>query len=446
MGRRSRARALALWINGQRAGEWLIPSRGEPLLKYELAWTQSKEGRPLSLSLPFTLDNAPIKGRPVDLYFDNLLPDSDPIRQRLQARFKTDSRNAFDLLTAIGRDCVGAVQLLQPEDEPPDIEQILATPLTEQEVEATLKQTVAPAALGSTLVDDDFRISIAGAQEKTAFLYHDGRWCRPQGATPTSHIFKLPLGLVGGIQLDMTLSVENEWLCANVLKAYGMPVATCAIQRFGTQKALVVERFDRQLHSTNQYWLRLVQEDFCQATATPSSQKYERDGGPGVDEIGAILRGSSERDRDLRTLMKSQILFWMLAAGDGHAKNFSLRILSQGRYHLTPLYDVLSFFPILGEGPNKISPHNARLAMAIRGKNKHYLFKEIQRRHFTETAKRIGLSEGAESIIEEILRDTPKVISAIQANVPADFPGQVLEPILNGLKSSAKKLEEMKPN
>lgn len=444
MGRRSRTRALALWINGQRIGEWHIPTRGDPLIRYDLGWTQSKEGRPLSLSLPFTLDNAPIKGRPVELYFDNLLPDSDPIRKRIQARFKTDSRNAFDLLTAIGRDCVGALQLLGPDDEPPKTEQIDAEPLTESQIEATLIQTVAPSGPGSNSAEEEIRISIAGAQEKTAFLYHEGRWCRPLGATPTSHIFKLPLGLIGGIQLDMTTSVENEWLCATLLRAYGMPVASCAIQRFGTQTALVVERFDRQLHSSGTYWLRLVQEDFCQATATPSSQKYERDGGPSVDEIGSILRGSVERDLDLRTLIKSQILFWMLAAGDGHAKNFSLRILSQGHYQLTPLYDVLSFFPILGEGPNKISRHNAKLAMAMRGKNKHYLIKEIQRRHFNETATRIGLSEGAEPLIEDILKATPHVISETQKLIPKGFPQRVLEPILNGLNESAKKLAGMK--
>jgi serine/threonine protein kinase HipA of HipAB toxin-antitoxin module len=66
---------------------------------------------------------------------------------------------------------------------------------------------------------------------------------------------------------------------------YGIPVARCDIGQFGSQKVLVVERFDRQIHSSGKYWLRLVQEDFCQATATPSSMKYERDGGQGVLEI-----------------------------------------------------------------------------------------------------------------------------------------------------------------
>lgn len=443
MGRKSRARALSVWVNGNRAGEWRIPTRGDMEFQYERAWAESEEGRPLSLSLPLSLDNAPIKGKPVDCYFDNLLPDSDPIRQRLQRQFHTASRSSFDLLAAIGRDCVGAVQLLSPDQPPPDIHAINAKPLTDAAIEAALVQTVSPASFGANGADDDFRISIAGAQEKTAFTYHNGRWCRPRGATPTTHIFKLPLGLVGGMQADMTTSVENEWLCARILSAYGLPIARCDIGQFGSQKVLIVERFDRQLHSSGKYWLRLVQEDFCQATATPSSMKYERDGGPGVLEISRILRSSVNRDHDLECLLKAQILFWMLAAPDGHAKNFSIRILSRGRFQLTPLYDVLSIWPIIGKASNKISPYNARLAMSVRGKNKHYLIRDIQRRHFNAMAAQCGLGRSAESLITDILAATPAVIASVQKNLPMGFPQRVLDSILNGLSKSAKQLEAM---
>ncbi|MGH8676814.1 MAG: type II toxin-antitoxin system HipA family toxin [Burkholderiales bacterium] len=443
MGRKSRARALSVWVNGKLAGEWRIPARGETEFQYDSTWAESEEGRPLSLSLPLSLDKGSIKGRPVEYYFDNLLPDADPIRKRLQNRFHTASRYAFDLLAAIGRDCVGAVQLLPLDEQPKDVHTIDAAPLSEAEVERALIQTVSPASFAAHPADDDFRISIAGVQEKTAFLHHDGKWCRPLGATPTTHIFKLPLGLVGGMQADMRTSVENEWLCARILHAYGLPVARCEPAQFGSQKVLVVERFDRQLHSSGKYWLRLVQEDFCQATATPSSTKYERDGGPGLLDIARILRGSVTRDLDLECLLKAQLLFWMLAATDGHAKNFSIRILSQGRFQLTPLYDVLSIWPVMGEGSNKISSHNARLAMSVRGKNKHYLLKDIQRRHFNEMATRCGMGETAEPLIKDILAATPAVIASVQRELPKGFPQRVLDAILKGLSKSAKQLEAM---
>jgi len=443
MGRRSRARALSVWVNGKLAGEWRIPARGETEFQYDSTWVESEEGRPLSLALPFSLDRGSIKGRPVECYFDNLLPDADQIRKRVQDRFHTESRDAFDLLAAIGRDCVGAVQLLASDDQPKDVHTIDAAPLSEAEVEQALIHTVAPASATGQFADSDFRISIAGAQEKTAFLRHDGKWCRPLGATPTTHIFKLPLGMVGGMQADMRTSVENEWLCARILHAYGLPVASCEIGRFGSQKVLIVRRFDRQLHSSGKYWLRLVQEDFCQATATPSSMKYESDRGPGSLDIARILRGSVNRDADLTCLLKAQILFWMLAATDGHAKNFSIRILDQGRFQLTPLYDVLSIWPIIGEGPNKISWHNAKLAMSVRGKNKHYLLKNIQRRHFNAMAAQCGVDETAESLIREILAATPAVIASVQKDLPKEFPQHLLDAILQGLMKSAEQLEAM---
>jgi len=106
------------------------------------------------------------------------------------------------------------------------------------------------------VVDDDgaLRISIAGAQEKTALLRHEGQWRLPTGATPTTHIFKLPLGLVGHLKLNMQDSVENEWLCMHLLRAYGLPVADCEIARFGDQPVLIVERFDRRF-APGRHWL-----------------------------------------------------------------------------------------------------------------------------------------------------------------------------------------------
>jgi serine/threonine-protein kinase HipA len=259
----------------------------------------------------------------VAFFFDNLLPDSDAIRQRIRSRFRTKSGDAFDLLEAIGRDCAGAVQLLPEGTTPEGVTHISVTPLDDSEVEKTLLGSVSERFRSHG--DDDFRISIAGAQEKTALTWHKKRWCRPHGATPTTHIFKLPLGLVGGRQMDMRTSLENEWLCAQILKGYGLPVASCELKQFGSTKSLVVERFDRVLHSSRRYWLRLPQEDFCQATGTPSSKKYEADGGPGLVEISRVLHGSVSREDDLTTLLRAQLLFWMLAATDGHAKNWPWR-------------------------------------------------------------------------------------------------------------------------
>jgi serine/threonine-protein kinase HipA len=410
---------------------------------YDPAWVGAVESRPLSLSLPINFDGVPLRGDKVGFFFDNLLPDSEAIRQRIRSRFGTNTANTFDLLEAIGRDCAGALQLLPEGQTPKGVKTISVTPLTELEVERRLLGTVAQPRGFET--DDEFRISIPGAQEKTALTWHQGRWCSAHGATPTTHILKLPLGLVGGRQMDMTRSLENEWLCAQLLDAYGLPVASCEVKRFGSTRALVVERFDRVLHPSGRYWLRLPQEDFCQATGTPSSRKYEVDGGPGLTDLARLLQGSTKREDDLATLLRAQLLFWMLAATDGHAKNFSLHLLPQGRYHLTPLYDVLSAWPITGARQNQLHFKKLKLAMAVRGTTKHYRLAEIERRHFNSTARQCGFGTNMESIITDVVARTPAAIAAVEQRIPKGFPAEVFESVTGGLRKAAKALESMPP-
>jgi serine/threonine-protein kinase HipA len=445
VGRRSRSRALEVWANGQHVGRWLIPANGPMEFRYDPAWVESREARPLSLSLPINLDGEPIKGDEVGFYFDNLLPDSDAIRRRVATRYGTPSRDPFDLLAAVGRDCVGAVQLLPEGKEPEGVFEIQIEPLDELAIEQQILASTTPPSPAREADEDDFRISIAGAQEKTALTWHDGRWCKPRGSTPTTHIFKLPLGLVGNRQVDMSTSIENEWLCARILAEYGVPIAPCDIQRFGSTKTLVVTRFDRKLHSSGRYWLRLPQEDFCQATGTPGSRKYEADGGPGLDAIARVLRGSEARDEDLATLLRAELLFWMLAATDGHAKNFSLHLLPQGRYRLTPLYDVLSAWPVSGSGERQMHAKKLKLAMGVRDRNKHYRIAEIQRRHFNATAQQCGHGLDMEALIADIVARTPHVIEEVGRDLPESFPMQLFESMARKLREQAASMEAMPP-
>ncbi|WP_426284684.1 type II toxin-antitoxin system HipA family toxin [Luteibacter sp. E-22] len=415
-------------------------------LHYDPDWVAADIGRPLSLSLPFNLQNLPIKGEKVANYFDNLLPDSDAIRRRVAERFRTGSIDPFELLRVIGRDCIGAVQILDGEEVPKGFDHVEGVPLSEEDIERHLIETVSPHAFGASGDPDaDFRISLAGAQEKTAFLWWDGQWLAPRGATPTSHIFKLPLGLMGGRRADFSTSVDNEWLCLRLLKAYGLNVADARIATFGRQRVLVVERFDRRTAPDGQWLMRLPQEDFCQVEGCSPLRKYENEGGPGLKALFATLRQSVNAEADMKTLMTAQVLFWLLRAPDGHAKNFSIHLLPRGRFHLTRLYDVMSAYPVLGEGPNQWSPHDIRSAMALLGKNRHYDMHGIQRRHFNSTARKVGYGSTAEPIIEELLARTPAAIAEVQAALPKDFSPRVAESILGGLQQAATALGAMLP-
>lgn len=444
MARRSKTQTLALWANGTYVGRWTVMARGGMELQYAPAWRVSAVGRPLSLSLPFGLGDEPLMGPAVEHYFDNLLPDSPDTRKRVAERFRTGSVEAFDLLSAIGRDCVGALQFLPEGAAPEGHDRVEGVEVDDAAIERHLLEVVTPGRFGAARdPDDDFRISLAGAQEKDAFLRWNGRWLKPRGATPTTHIFKLPMGLVGGRQADFSTSVDNEWLCLKLLDAYGLPVPKADIASFGRQRVLVVERFDRAVASDGARLLRLVQEDFCQATGTSPLVKYEAEGGPGLGTLFTLLQQSVEAERDLRTLMASQVLFWMLRAPDGHAKNFSIHLLPGGRYRLTPLYDVMSAYPVMGDGPNQWSPRELKLAMALVGKNRHYEAERIQRRHFNSTARRFGYDESAEPLLQDLIRRTPEVIDQVQRKLPAGFSQQAADKVLGGLQSAARALEGM---
>ncbi len=439
MGRSGKLKALSLWMNGEQVGEWRrSPGSGQEFV-YAESWLTSPAARPISLSLPLRLHAEPYR-KGVEQFFDNLLPDNRSMRERIQRRFQAASIGAFDLLQEIGRDCVGALQLLPEGHEPGSVRKIVSERLTNREVSRILAAAVNPGFGGNQQTDDTFRISLAGAQEKTALLKHEGVWHRPTGSTPSTHILKLPMGS-NPQGIDLSTSVENEWLCAKVLEAYDVPVAGCAIETVGEQKVLVVERFDRRLSADGKWFMRLPQEDFCQATATAPALKYESDGGPGIAKIMELLRGSERSAEDRRDFMRTQLIFWLLAAIDGHAKNFSIFLLPGGAYRLTPRYDVLSAYPVLGHGSRKLSPHKIRMAMAARGKNRHYRWKEISARHWMETAKRCGFS-GMKSIMDEVISQTPRVVERVSARLPRKFPADIAETTLTGTGNAAQLLAE----
>ena len=173
---------LVTWMNNQRVGELTKLANGAHTFKYAPEWLASRYARPLSLSLPLQRGN--ITSDAVFNFFDNLLPDSPIVRDRIVKRYHAKSRQPFDLLSEIGRDSVGAVTLI-PEDETVTCPIMAWEKLTEARLEEVLTAYKADIPLGMIREENDFRISVAGAQEKTALLRIGNDWCIPKGITPT---------------------------------------------------------------------------------------------------------------------------------------------------------------------------------------------------------------------------------------------------------------------
>jgi serine/threonine-protein kinase HipA len=294
--------------------------------------------------------------------------------------------------------------------------------------------TATPSTANMRVPAGEFRISIAGAQEKTALLFHENRWHRPLGSTPTTHILKLPLGLVGNMLADMNTSVENEWLCLQFFAELGLDVPRARIAQFGAQKVLVVERFDRALQADG--WIaRLPQEDFCQALGISGVNKYESDGGPGMNTIMRTLDRSSCAQKDKESFLKACILFWVLAATDGHGKNFSIFHERGGTFRLAPFYDILSAWPIVGKRAGQIHEKKLRMAMAIRSKSPRWRYLDIQPRHWDVMGRRNGVTS-AWYMVDEIIETAPIAIQRLKQKLPAQFPASLADSIFAGIRYS----------
>jgi len=430
--RKRRFGRLNVFLNGRLVGRLQRATSGAIDFRYDQGWLVWPHTMAISLSLPLREDR--YIGAPVAAVFDNLLPDDALIRRKVAEHVGAEGSDAFSLLATLGRDCVGALQFLDEDDDPGPPGTIRGRAVSDRQI-AELVDNLArnPLGLGR---DDDFRISIAGAQEKTALLRHRGRWLKPLGSTPTTHILKPQIGtLPNGI--DLTHSVENEYFCLTLTKALGLPSAEVEIANFAGRRVLIVERFDRIL--AGKRLLRVPQEDSCQALSVSWTQKYEADGGPGIARILKLLAGSDEADADRRRFLKAQIAFWLLGATDGHAKNFSIFLSPGGGYRMTPLYDVISAQPSLAAG--QIRRNRMKLAMAV-GDRRHYAVWTISGRHFVQSAEAAGLGRTvALEVIDDVLASAAPALERTLAGMPKNFPPGVAVPIERGFAARLRQLE-----
>ena len=426
MGRKRRERVLDVYVGSSKVGRYSRALSGATSFRYDPDWLSSERAFPVSLSMP--LSDRVWSGEAVTNYFDGLLPDDRTVREKIARREQAESAGVFDLLAVIGRDCVGALRFVPEGLDPGDPTKMEYRPVSDDEI-ATRIASLATNPLGMYADEDDFRISIAGIQEKTAFLRVDEQWQLPLGPTPASHIFK-PAMKKGPDGADFSDTPWNEWLCLALCRSLGLETANADVLSFNGKPVLVVKRFDRTWKNGVLY--RVPQEDICQALGVSPVRKYQSDGGPGIIDVLKLLNGSITPYEDRLTFMKAQIVFWLLAAIDGHAKNFSI-FLTPGGYRLTPLYDVMSAEPY-----PEFPIQKTKLAMAIGGKG-YYRLNQIQLRHFYQTGQKTGLREqDMDSLFSDLAMQMEDAIIRVAALAfDTGMPQSTYAPILAGVDKRA---------
>lgn len=377
--------------------------QGGVVLTYDRVWQARDDRIPLSLSLPAV--RRVHRTAAVARFFDALLPDDRAVRTRWGRDWGVDGSNILALLSVVGGDLPGAVQVMH-EGEAPTKEGMIEW-LSDAELAGVLRELRADAtswipdiALGA--------FSLAGAQRKTALTYNEGRWGRATGATPTTHILKTG---VSGHEAQ----AEVEHLSLRLAHHLGFEVAQSTLLLAEDQVAIAVERFDRV--RTGGVIGRLHQEDGCQALGRDPRKRYHAEDGPRAADWARLLwRNSARPDRDAKAFGSALVLQWLIGGTDAHARNYSVQHLSDGS-RLAPLYDVASVVPYI---PRDRSP---KLAMAIGGETQ---VDRIGAAELTAESKACDLPKGwLLTRTEELIAELPTAIdnaASDTAMLPAATP------------------------
>jgi len=328
---------LVVLLEDRVAGDLTRLPGGRLRFEYSDDYRASAEATPLSISMPVQIRTHP--HNTVDPWLWNLLPDNESVLERWARQYQASARSAFSLLsTPVGEDCAGAVRFVGEDN----VDRALhrggeVTWLTDEEVGTRLRdlRDDSTAWLGRQFTG---QFSLAGAQAKTALIKQDGRWGVPSGGIPTTHILKP--AVVGLDEHDL-----NEHLCLAAARLAGLAVARSAVMEFGTETAIVIERYDRR--RTGDDVERVHQEDLCQALSVHPARKYQNQGGPTPEAIVALFRATMPDDiaeDAVWRFIDALIWNWLIAGTDAHAKNYSL-LLAGPEARLAPLYDIASALP-----------------------------------------------------------------------------------------------------
>lgn len=378
---------------------------------YEPAWVAT-DGAALSLGLPVraeAYDDAAC--RP---FFSGLLPEGGFLRAIARA-FHVSAENPFGVLSEIGGECAGAVSLAPPGTEPPFASAPPPTWPDEDELAALLAELPGrPLLFGFDAEDESLRLSLAGVQDKLPVLVAEGGIGITRGDPPSTHIVKTPAPDIDGM-------VANEAYCMALAREIGLDVAATKPVRVGDQEGLLVTRYDRV--AEGDAVRRVHQEDLCQALVRLPEQKYEADGGPGVEECADLLRRHSAAPAvDLLAFLDALVFNFAIGNGDAHSKNYSLLLEGDRAPRLAPLYDLLST-RVYGRRFGR------KMAMKYGGE---YRFDRIRGRHIDRLSSDLEISGlMARSRVKELCERTIEAMPVARRRLPGAWQD---EPVIDGIE------------
>ena len=370
----------------------------------------------LSLSLPLNPDKI-YEESDCRAYFNGLLPEGEHIRKSIGKRYGISPENDFSLLKAIGYDCAGAVAFFEAGKKAPVLPEYLKIEgkiLSDDELTKYIEELPErPLATGT----DEIRLSLAGAQDKTAVVLIGDKIGLPFKNVPTTHILKPAIK-------DFRESVENEYICMKAAQKTGIKVPDVQIRNVNKINYFLIERYDRKTFAGK--IKRIHQEDFCQACNISSIYKYENEGGISYQKCFEVLRKTSKPALEIKRFTKLIIFNYLIGNSDAHGKNFSLLHNDDGTTELAPAYDILCT-----EAYKELSN---KMAMKIGG---YYERKQIYPRHWERFADDADISY---TQFKKTLKEQASALPEIVENVIQNCENSIGKEILSAVNKNCQKV------
>lgn len=362
--------------NGEQIGVGTIEGNGisDAVFSYDRSWLDTEGAIPVSLSLP--LQEEPFSPKETKNYFEGLLPEGFTKRS-VAEWMHADEGDYLTILSGLGQECLGAIQVIEEGTEPPRARYVR---MTDQRME----EFAAEGAVKSAEIVTALHLSLTGASGKTGLYFDEEHklWYLPESTAPSTHIVKQS-------HIRLKNMVTNEQLCLAAARKLGIEVpSSFAVKTKNENPLFATPRYDRVISDRSRVLdglsvpYRLHQEDMAQALGIAAENKYETVPSGYTEKVCELLRKfSSDPIRDMLRFWNILIFNYLIGNTDGHIKNFSLLYdQNLSNLHLAPAYDIVSTVVYPG--------HTRNMSMFI---GDRINIDQIRRSDFIEGARRSGI-------------------------------------------------------
>lgn len=390
-------RQLDVWLNQDRIG---ILREGNDLWEFDYneAWARSDAGFSLAPGLPRETLRHTDGGsnRPVQWYFDNLLPEENLRLLLLKEAGIHGGDDAFALLGYLGAESAGSLSLLPPGQEPgPDAG---TRPLADADLSIRIRN-LPREPLSKTAPK---RMSLAGAQNKLPVIrFEDGPLFEPIGSEPSTHILK-----PNHTSDDYAASAMNEFFVMTLAGRVGLPVPKVHLHRV-PEPVYIVERFDR-VAQPGATLLRRHIIDACQLLNKSRLFKTTAT----METLADVITACRNRAQARRLVFRWLVFCALTGNDDNHLKNLSFHVGPEG-ISVAPHYDLLS---TAAYATKAMADHRAvwpHVPMTIPHPGAA-TFAEVSRPSLMRCAEVLGLpAPMATRLIHELVTDVPRKAQAL---------------------------------